>query len=166
MSQAPAPPAPHAAEVGAELAVRLRLVVGRLSRLLSHGAKGELTMSQSSALNSVGCVGPLRLGDLAAHEHVAAPTLSRVVAVLEEQGLVERRPDPGDARAGLLSLTETGERRLRRLREDSTSLLARAVDGLEWAARDRLAGALPGLEVLVERLARADPGMVSTEEAR
>ncbi len=157
MTQAPAMPAALAPQAVDELAARLRLAIGRLSRLLGHRVKGDLTLSQWSALSTVSRTGPLRLGDLAACEHVAAPTLSRVVTALEEQGFVERRPDPDDARAGLLSLTEAGERRLRQLRSDGNGLLARALVELAGPERETLAAALPGLEALVERLCTREP---------
>src|SRR5918911_5658133 len=84
----------------AELAGRMRLVVTRLGRRVRRQAGGDLTPSQASALSSIGRLGPLTLGELSAVENVRPPTLTKVVAALEEQGLVARHADPRDRRAG------------------------------------------------------------------
>jgi DNA-binding MarR family transcriptional regulator len=55
---------------------------------------------------------PVRPSELAAYLGVGKATISRQVRVLEDLGLVERRPDPGDGRAHLLALTGEGQRRL------------------------------------------------------
>lgn len=53
-----------------------------------------------------------RLGDLANRLNVATSVVSRAVDALEHEGLAERRPDPQDARACLVTITDEGERRL------------------------------------------------------
>ena len=133
------------------LAADLRLTVGRLARRLrQQGGSGGLSPSQLSALASVEDLGPLRLGDLAAREGVAAPTMSRVVAHLEDDGLVTRTPDVGDRRAALLKVTPAGRARLRRIRGERTALLQRRLDALTPDERRRLAEALPVLMRLTE----------------
>jgi DNA-binding MarR family transcriptional regulator len=49
-----------------------------------------------------------RVGALAATLDVSQPTVSDAVAALERKGLVERRPDPADARATALQPTSSG----------------------------------------------------------
>jgi DNA-binding MarR family transcriptional regulator len=49
-----------------------------------------------------------RVGALAAALDVRQPTISDAVAALERKGLLERRPDAGDARAAKLALTAHG----------------------------------------------------------
>ncbi len=78
----------------AELAGRVRLVVVRLGRRLRRHGGGDLTPSQASALSSLEHHGPMTFGELSAHENVRPPTLTKVVAALEEQGLVRRHTDP------------------------------------------------------------------------
>lgn len=72
------------------------------------GEMTPLTASGLSALFVIAQHGPLRLGDLANRERVTAPTMSRVVTILEQAELVQREPDPGDGRATLLSATPAG----------------------------------------------------------
>lgn len=54
-----------------------------------------------------------RISDLLAAVALSQPALSRLVARLEQRGLLCRAPAPGDARAALLSLTPAGEHLLR-----------------------------------------------------
>ena len=137
------------AEGDAALAARLRLVVARLARQLRRHAVGGLTPSQLSALASVARLGPVRLGDLADREGIAPPTLTRIVAALEDQGLVGRRADQDDARCSLVELTPAGSTALEAIRGTATVLLASRIATLSPAARDQLAAAVPVLEQLL-----------------
>jgi DNA-binding MarR family transcriptional regulator len=114
----------------ADLAVEVRLLVGRLSRRLRQEAAGGLTPSQLSALASVDRLGPLQLGDLARVEAVAPPTLTRAVARLEERGLLSRRPDPADGRAALVEITPAGRRALKDVRGVRTAFLVQQLEKL------------------------------------
>src|SRR5918911_298116 len=95
-----------------DLATRVRLVVTRLGRRLRRQAGGQLTPSQASALSSIDRLGPLTLGELSAVEGVRPPTLTKVVAALEEQGLVQRHTDPHDRRVARVETTPRGARLL------------------------------------------------------
>jgi DNA-binding MarR family transcriptional regulator len=48
---------------------------------------------------------PLRMGELARRARVAKQTMTTLVRLAERDGLVERRPDPADGRAVLVSMT-------------------------------------------------------------
>jgi DNA-binding MarR family transcriptional regulator len=134
---------------GAELAARLRVAVGRLQRQLRRGAVGDLTLSQISALVSLEQHGPLRAGDLAIRESVSAPTMTRILAVLEERGLVAREVDPADRRASSVQLTPAGAEMLATLRRERTAFLADRLTQLDEKERLRLADAVDVLEQLV-----------------
>ena len=96
MSPVPAPP-PTADET-AELAGRLRLAVTRLARQLRQTSDSDLSPTQASVLATVGGSGPLTLGELAELERVASPTITKVIALLHEKGLVDKITDPADRR--------------------------------------------------------------------
>ena len=95
-----------------QLASRLRLAVMRLARVLRQKAQDPITPSQLSALVSVERDGPVTLGELAALESVQPPTMTRIVAALEEQGLVAREADPADRRVSRLDITAAGRKLL------------------------------------------------------
>jgi DNA-binding MarR family transcriptional regulator len=134
----------------AGLASTLRISVMRLARRLrAERADETLTLSQLATLGTLDRHGPMTLGELAAHERVQPPSMTRIVAGLEEHGLVVREPHATDRRLVIVHLTEeavgliTADRRRRdawlaqRLREltpDEHQALRRAVPVLEKLA--------------------------------
>jgi DNA-binding MarR family transcriptional regulator len=141
----------------AELATRARLVVLRLARRLRRTADGGLTATQLSALATIEIRGPLRLGDLAAHEGIAPPTVSRLVDHLEGAGLVRRTTDARDGRSFLVALTPAGEGLLAQLRSTGTKLLEAAMASLDDDDRAALVAAVPLLERLLDALGEGAP---------
>jgi DNA-binding MarR family transcriptional regulator len=141
---------PASAEAGAIDVTRLRVAIARLSRRMRRHEVAGLTPSQLAALATVERSGPLRLGDLAAAEGIAPSTLTRVVTVLEESGLVARRPDPSDARASTIAITDLGHQTMDQLRDEGTAVLAQSLLLLSPQQRTALAAALPSLELLAE----------------
>src|SRR4051812_30796462 len=81
-----------------DVTARLRLSATRLARILRQQADTGLTLTQMSALAAINRTGPLTLGRLASEEHVAPPSITKVVDQLERQGLVERQSDQADGR--------------------------------------------------------------------
>lgn len=135
----------------AEMAGRVRLVVGRLTRQLRlHHAGDLLTSTQLATLATIELRAPLRIGDLAAAEGISAATMTRVVAILEEHGLVERRPDPDDGRACQVQLSEHGTAEVDRLRSQRTGYIAVRLGQCTPEQRAALAAALPVLELIAQ----------------
>jgi DNA-binding MarR family transcriptional regulator len=131
-----------------EVAGHLRLVVARTARRLRQEAGADLSPSQSSALAAIDRHGPLTPSELATHERVQRPTATRVLARLEELGLVDRAPDPADRRSSLISVSAAGRTLLRRLRSRKNQFLARRLATLEpdeVATLDRAAAILERL---------------------
>jgi DNA-binding MarR family transcriptional regulator len=140
-----------------ETAARIRAVVGKLSRRFNALARGSgLTPSQLSALGVIARQGPIRLSDLADAENMNPTMVSRVVAALDEAGLVRRRADPEDRRAGLLEVTAAGRRTHDRLRAERGRALTRGLEALDPAEAARIEAALPALEQLVEAMSGRD----------
>jgi DNA-binding MarR family transcriptional regulator len=126
----------------------LRLAIGRIGRRMrSYGGVGP-TPSQVSALATLEKHGPLRIGDLAWREGVTAPTMTRVVAALEQQGHLERTADPDDGRSSLVGLGNSGRALLEDLTRDRTAYLASQLASLTEEQRRLLEAALPVLEAL------------------
>jgi DNA-binding MarR family transcriptional regulator len=126
-----------------DLAPRLHSAVLHLLRRLAQEdrASGQ-TPARLAALSVLVFGGPRSIGRLARDERVAPPTMTRLVAGLERDGLVERTPDPDDRRSARLAATDEGrsillEGRERRIAALS-ALLATASDG-ERAALERAA---------------------------
>lgn len=114
----------------AETAAHLRLAIARTARRLRQESigqeeSGELTPTLMSALATVERSGPVTPSEVADIERVKRPTATRVLAKLEELGLIERTPDPADGRSSLVSVTESGEAYLARARSRKDALLAR-----------------------------------------
>src|SRR5579859_2937000 len=102
---------------------RLRVAVGRLHRRLAQRSSGELTFAQISALVVVEKYGPIRQGELAAREKVAAPSMTRTVSGLIEDGLVRKIPDPEDGRSSHIVITPSGKVLLEKVRSERTAML-------------------------------------------
>jgi DNA-binding MarR family transcriptional regulator len=149
-------PGPGAGEsVDDELVRRLRTVVARLNRRLRQEGVGDdtVTVSQLSALFSIERLGAVTLGELAEHERVKPPTMTRIVARLEEAGLVERQTDADDRRCVRVRLTSRGRRLLAASRNRRDAFLADRVAALD----PELRGRLPDLVTMLEQLVDAQP---------
>ena len=74
----------------------------RLARRLRQERSGEFTLTQMSALATIDRKGPMTLGQLADHERVQPPSMTRVVSHLVAAGLLSRTPSPEDRRQALV----------------------------------------------------------------
>jgi DNA-binding MarR family transcriptional regulator len=130
------------------VAGHLRVVVARTARRLRQEVDAGLSPSQSAALATLDRCGPLTPSELAAQERIQRPTATRMLARLEEEGLVSRSADPQDRRSALITLTEHGRALLVASRTRKNAYLAqrlRALDAEELATLDRAAGILERL---------------------
>jgi DNA-binding MarR family transcriptional regulator len=133
----------------AETAARLRLVISRLARAVrQHGAAG-LTPSQISALATIEEFGPLRMSDLAGYELIGAPVATRVVASLQELGLVQKAHGSTDGRVSLIELSDAGREVLAELWNERAAGLTARIERLQPEQVAVLIAALPVLETLV-----------------
>lgn len=142
--------AASAAPADAELVSRLRLSVLRLSRRLRQHAAPGVTPSQLSVLSTLHHHGPLTLGDLAGHEAVQPPSVTRMVAALEEAGLVTRTGSAADRRTVVAQLTPSGRRSVEEIRRRRDAWLAARLGELSERERSDLSEAVPLLERLLE----------------
>jgi DNA-binding MarR family transcriptional regulator len=134
-----------------DLAGHLRLVIARSARRLRQEAGADLSPSLSAALATVERHGPMTPSELATRERIQRPTVTRILARLEEAGLVLRTPDPHDRRSSLVTATAEGRALLEELRTRKTAYLARRLEGLSPEDRATLERAATILErVLAE----------------
>jgi DNA-binding MarR family transcriptional regulator len=139
----------------ADVAPRLGLAVVRLARVLRQQDEGELTPTMRSALATIDREGPLTLGELAAAEHVAPPTVTKVVGKLEERGLVTRVGDEDDRRVSRVSTSPDGRAMLDAARRRRATWLAERLDDLDDDERAAVDAALPVLERLTGQVVRS-----------
>jgi DNA-binding MarR family transcriptional regulator len=113
--------------------------IGRFNRRLRQARPvGELTQNQISVLTSLDIAGALTPRELADAERVQPPTMTKVLAKLEERGLVQRTPHPTDGRQVLLSATAEGRAVIAEQRRVKDEWLTRTLAGLPAQERETL----------------------------
>jgi len=136
----------------AQLAPQLRDAITRLNRRVRQARPvGDLTVTQLSALTSLRLAGALTPRELADVERVQPPTMTKIVAKLEERGLVQRTPHPTDGRQVILAATEGGRAVLDQFERVRDEWLAHRLAELTEAERDTLRQAAE----ILQQLARA-----------
>jgi len=116
-----------------ERAAHLRTAIVRTARRLRQEAAAEtsgLTPTSVAALATIERHGPMTPSEIAEIERVKRPTITRTLACLEREGLIDRAPDPADGRSSLVGLNGAGRERLRRLRGRKNAYLARRMKDL------------------------------------
>jgi DNA-binding MarR family transcriptional regulator len=90
----------------AALAHELRIAVMRFSRRLrGQRVDTSVTLTHLSAMSTLRRHGAMSAGELAAHERVQPPSMTRVVGALEAMELITRTPHPTDGRQVVIELT-------------------------------------------------------------
>jgi len=139
-----------------DVAGHLRVSVARLARLLRQQDESGLSPTLTAALATISREGPLTLGELAARERVAPPSITKVVGKLEDRGLVERSVDERDRRVTRVEISPSGREQLEAGRTRRTAWLAKRLMDLPADDLDRLADALGVLDALAERETEPD----------
>jgi DNA-binding MarR family transcriptional regulator len=142
------------ARTRAGLASELRFSVMRLRRRLANEGHPDnpLSLNAMAVLGALYRNGELTIGELAAHERVQPPSMTRTVNCLEEGGYVARRPHETDGRQVVVTLSETGRETLLADRDRRDAWLATRLRDLSADERAVLRQAAP----ILERLARSD----------
>lgn len=126
-------------------------MVGRLRRRIkSVSGDTGVTPSQMAVLSRLMLAGEATMSDLAAAEGVRPQSMAAWLAALDEGGWLKRRPDPGDGRRQLISISDEGLRRVDDDRQVRTEWLANALqDRYDDEERQTIVRALTLLERLV-----------------
>ena len=139
----------------AGLAIAMRISVSRLARRLKveqrlgvGGPDAALSDIQLAALSALERHQAMTPGELAEYEKVQPPSMTRVIAVLEERNLVQRTAHPTDRRQVILTVTTEGRALVHRVRRRKEAWLAQRLDELSPAEVEILRAAAPILEKL------------------
>jgi DNA-binding MarR family transcriptional regulator len=136
----------------AQLAPLLRDAITRLNRRVRQARPvGDLTVTQVSVLTSLQLAGALTPRELADAERVQPPTMTKIVARLEERGLVQRTPHPTDGRQVILAATPAGRSVLAQFERARDDWLARKLGELTAEERETLQQAAE----ILQKVARA-----------
>lgn len=130
-----------------DLSSSLRVVVARLGRRLRVERPADvLPAGRVAVLGTLRGGGPVRISALAETENVQPPSMTRTVASLAEQGLVERTANPHDGRQVLVSITELGTAALEEDRCRRQAWFDDHLRALSGTERETLRAALPVLQ--------------------
>jgi DNA-binding MarR family transcriptional regulator len=139
----------------AGLAIAMRISISRLARRLKveqrlgvSGSDPVLSDIQLAALSALERHQAMTPGELAEYEKVQPPSMTRVIAVLEERSLVQRTAHPTDRRQVILTVTAEGRALVNRVRRRKEAWLAQRLGELSDAEVEVLRAAAPILEKL------------------
>jgi DNA-binding MarR family transcriptional regulator len=134
----------------AELPARLHSAALHLLRRLAQEDRATgVSAPRLSALSVLVFGGPRTIGFLAGIEGVTPPTMTRLVAGMVADGLVERLPDPDDRRVVRVSASERGRALLLSGRGRRVATLAAMIAPLTAKERRRLEAAARIIETML-----------------
>ena len=131
------------------VADRLRPTVLQLARELRRERIAGVSSQQVGLLVSIKYTPGVTVGELAAEERVSTAAMSKRVSRLERDGLVTRTPSETDRRQVGLTLSDEGQRVLRRVRSRRTAWLASRLDTLSPDELARVGAAVDALSHLL-----------------
>lgn len=132
-----------------DLAAQLRPSLLRLTRMIrNQRVDMSVTLTQLSAMATLQKHGPMSAGELAAAERVQPPSMTKVLANLEERGLVRRDAHPTDRRQAIIGITDAGAELLDSERRSRDAWLSQRLTQLSADERAVLRSVLPVLDKL------------------
>jgi DNA-binding MarR family transcriptional regulator len=135
-----------------ELAAALRPALLRLTRVMrNQRVDMSVTLTQLAAMGTLAKRGPMSAGELAAYERVQPPSMTKVLANLEERGLVRRDPHPTDRRQAIIAITAAGQELLDSERRSRDLWLSQHLATLTVQERALLEQVVPVLDKLAEQ---------------
>jgi DNA-binding MarR family transcriptional regulator len=111
----------------------------------------SVTLTQLSALATLRKHGPMSAGELAGVERVQPPSMTKVLALLEDRGLVTRQPHPTDRRQAIIVLAQPGIDLLDSERRSRDAWLSRRLAELTEDEQELLLSVVPVLDKLAEQ---------------
>ncbi|MFC7400862.1 MarR family winged helix-turn-helix transcriptional regulator [Citricoccus sp. GCM10030269] len=155
---------PSPSDSHGDLAARLIAAGSSFARTGSQLSGNRRSLVSLRVLSNLFQDGGLRVGELAQREQIAQPSMTTAVNRLEADGLVTRRPDPEDARAADVQITDAGIAELMAFRARASETYRDAINELDQDDREALDRAAELMESLVRRLktASADTSTATT----
>jgi DNA-binding MarR family transcriptional regulator len=133
-----------------ELAARVHSAALHLLRRLAQEDRATgVSAPRLSALSVLVFGGPRTIGALAGIEGVTPPTMTRLVAAMVAEGLVERLEDPADRRVVRVQASASGRSLLLAGRDWRVATLAAMVKPLSPKERRRLDAAATIMEAML-----------------
>jgi DNA-binding MarR family transcriptional regulator len=133
----------------AELASVLRPALLRLTRTIRNQRVDEsVTLTLLAALMTLDKRGPTSPGELASLERIQPPSMTKILAKLEEKGLIERTPHSTDRRQVVVAVTDPGRALLAQERQERDAWLSTRLAMITPAERALLAQVAPLLDKL------------------
>ncbi len=133
----------------ADLAAQLRPSLLRLTRMIrNQRVDMSVTLTQLSAMATLEKKGPMSAGELATWERVQPPSMTKVLANLEERGLARREAHPSDRRQAIIAITAEGLALLDSERRSRDAWLSQRMAQLSSDERAALRNVLPILDKL------------------
>ena len=150
------------------IAVRLRVSLYALMRQLRQAAPANgMGSARLGVLGALYRRGPMSPTELAAHERVKLQTLTRLLAELEADGWIVRKPDPADARRSVLSLSRLGVRQLTADVQHREASIAAAIESAFTPSQQAsLLKACEALDALSAALGGASEPASTSDRAR
>ncbi len=136
----------------AELASQLRPSLLRLTRIVrNQRVDTSVTLTHLSAMATLYKFGAMSAGDLATCEKVQPPSMTKVLATLEDHGLVSREPHPSDKRQAIIAITPAGVTLLEEEQRSRDRWLSRQLECLTAEERALLERVVPILDKLADQ---------------
>jgi DNA-binding MarR family transcriptional regulator len=138
-----------------DVAAELPQHAARLSRLLYRHSSAELSRTEAGVLSTLSR-GHRRITELAELEGLAQPTITVLVAKLEERGLVSRGRDASDGRVVLVDISDEGRVALERLRAEYRDVLDERMASMTDEEAASLRAATETLGSLIDALQQGE----------
>ena len=136
------------------LANHIVSAASRFARVVTQVSNIPISPVSMRALGYIERHGPQRISQMAAYESISQPAMTAAVNRLADDGLVRRQPDPGDARAQLVELTNQGQHMLDEYRQQVATVLQPKLENLSAADYATIERSIELLETLTNDLTR------------
>ena len=138
------------------LANQIVASASRFARVVIQVSNIPISPLSMRALGYIERLGPRRISQMADYESISQPAMTSAVNRLAQDGLVVRDPDPADARAQLVAMTDLGRELLQKYRQQVAAVLQPKLESLDADEYDTIKRAVGVLDALTNDLIGLD----------